>query len=635
MRMVADRPIEKLGAALIVFRLAGVAVRYLVQGGAPFGARLTMFATAAAFHVGALLLIVAAFQIGVALAPRRRQAIGVVAAAIFAVLMIAGQADLTVASITGAPLTPTVFRTYRGIRVVSSSEFLEPLRANWQITVAGTLAFLALVGWMAGVLQREGRRTDAARARPRRLALTVAGAVVLMLAPALAPGASPPPPIELAFTREYLGLDGVTLHEPEQDAVRELRRVVGLPPGMKWMSDEYPLVYGRADGVVPRSGHRADLPDIVVVMVESLRGDALGLTETTAESATPNLDALARRSVVVPAFTSNGFPSAPSVLSFHCSAWPHRRKEIITDFSNRRFDNLPGRLRDFDYDTRYIGADPHFDHQDVWLSRWYASVTDLVARGETGTDRAIVSSAIDEIRRHDAAASPRPLFAFVSTYSTHYPFRLPPDNDEAGEAPLPPSAGLPDRYRQTLRYTDRQLGALVAFLDSRPRRDRTLLLVLGDHGFYTDLRRTSGVPTNDTEWTVAMFSGPEALIGGPRHLTWPASHVDMLPTLLALVGDERPSASLGTNLFGPPRSGVRYALSVRPGGLRFDRDGYSVIVDARTPGVTLTSRSFPDSLEPAGRTPADVDAAHLNEWVDAWSYLVEHNRVWNDAFLDQ
>ena len=369
-------------------------------------------------------------------------------------------------------------------------------------------------------------------------------------------------------------------------------------------------------------------PDIVVVMIESLRADALG-DSGGRPSATPNLDALARRSVVFPTFTSNGFPSAPSVLAFHCSAWPHRRKEIITDFSDRRFDSLPSRLRDFGYDTTYIGADPHFDHQDHWLPAWYATVIDLVANGEAPTDRNILERGIGEIRRHDAAASGTPLFEFISTYSTHYPFRLP---DDAGERPLPTSEALEPRYRQVLTYTDREIGRLLSFLESRERRDRTILIVLGDHGFYMDLRRTSGLPENDNIWTTAIIAGPERLVGPPRRILAPASHVDMLPTVLALVGDRRPSAALGSDLFGPPRNGMRSAMAVRPGGVRLDREGASILVDARTPTLAISRVSFPGVM-PATASAAPLSAASLTDLVADWSYLIERNRVWSPSFL--
>src|SRR5262249_60190784 len=119
--------------------------------------------------------------------------------------------------------------------------------------------------------------------------------------------------------------------------------------------------------------------------------------------------------------------------------------------------------------TVYVGADPHFDNQSRWLPRWYSTTVDLVASGIVATDHAIVGRAIDEIRRHDEHDAAQPLFAFVSTYSTHYPFTLPADAGEPHDGPA-----LRARYRQVLHYTDRQVGQLLAFLSTRPRHDRTL-----------------------------------------------------------------------------------------------------------------------------------------------------------------
>jgi len=615
-------PIVRAGLLLIAFRLTGVAVRHLLQPTTAIGDRFGQFLPAASAHAGALLVL-----IGLLLAlsrawPAGRRVIAMAACVAFALLMIAGQADLTVATITGAPLTPTLFRTFRGIHVVTSNEFLEPLKANAALAGGGLVLFLAVVAWMTRLIRRNWKAA-AQTSWPEATATIVAGAALLSLPSAITwPG--PPPPIEVAFAREWLGLDRTSLRGSESDAIRDLRGIVGLPAGAAWLSDEYPLVYQWTDATRPV----ASRPDIVVVMIESLRADALG-DSGGRPSVTPNLDALARRGVVFPTFTSNGFPSAPSVLAFHCSAWPHRRKEIITDFSDRRFDSLPSRLRDSGYDTTYIGADPHFDHQDHWLPSWYSTVIDLVASGEAPTDRNILARGIAEIRRHDTAAPVTPLFEFISTYSTHYPFRLP---DDAGQRPLPTSEPLEPRYRQVLAYTDREIGRLLAFLETRERRDRTILIVLGDHGFYMDLRRTSGLPENDNISTTAIIVGPEYLVGPPRRILAPASHVDMLPTVLALVGDRRPSAALGSDLFGPPRNGMRSAMAVRPGGIRLDREGASVLVDARTPTLAINRISFPGVM-PATASAMPLSAASLTDLVADWSYLIERNRVWSPSFL--
>src|SRR5262249_9324490 len=151
----------------------------------------------------------------------------------------------------------------------------------------------------------------------------------------LATWTRPPAPIEVAFAREYLGLDGTALDVPEAKAIANLRGLVGLPAGAAWAGDDYPLAYVPARSrVAPH-----DRPDILWVMVESLRAEDRSCVTGRALAAPPALDALAAHGTVFTSSLSNAFPSAPSVLSFHASAWPHRRKEIITDFSQTHFDS--------------------------------------------------------------------------------------------------------------------------------------------------------------------------------------------------------------------------------------------------------------------------------------------------------
>jgi hypothetical protein len=621
---VHHHSVVRAGVLMILFRIGGLGQLYLIRADATLRQRLALFVPAAVSHAGVLAAVVGAFYALSAAVPTRRRAVVGLACVTFALLMIAGQADFTVSAITGAPLTPTVFRTYRGLQVVGSNEFLEPLRAHWPATVLGAVLFVGVVLGMLAVVVAAERRPRAGPAW-RGAASCVAGGVTLACLTSWVPWPIPPPPIEAAFAREYFGLDATRLSVAEPVAVEHLRTFLGLPPGARWMSDRYPVVY-RPPAAAP--ARRGALPDIVVVMIESLRAEELSFVTGRPDSATPNLDALAAHSVVFPVYLSNAFPSAPSVLAFHASAWPHRRKEIATDFSDRGFDSIPARLRDLGYETVYVGADPHFDHQDRWLAQWYSGVSDLVASGTAATDHTIVARAIAEIRRHDTVQASKPLFAFVSTYSTHYPFRSPAD---AGGTFGAPDASLEGQYRRVLKYADAQLGALLRALSERVRRQRTVTIVVGDHSFYTNLRRTSGLPENDNEWTAGVIAGPADLVGPPRRVTDPVSHVDMLPTILAMVGDDRPTAALGSDLFGPPRTLRRSVLSVRPGGLRFDRDGYCAMVDLRLPNGEDVRPSVAWMTPP--RRPNLPTAAQLIEWVDDWSYLIERNRVWSEVLL--
>ena len=84
-----------------------------------------------------------------------------------------------------------------------------------------------------------------------------------------------------------------------------------------------------------------------------------------------------------------------------------------------------------------------------------------------------------------------------------------------------------------------------------------------------------------------------------------------------------------------PRAAKASAFAVRPGGLRFDRDGYAVVVDARTPNTATTRVAFPELMPPLpSSSMADVTAERLTNWITAWSYLIEKDRVWNPSLAD-
>src|SRR5262249_41014082 len=142
--------------------------------------------------------------------------------------------------ITGAPLTPTVFRTFRGLQVVKSNEFLEPLRANWQAAALGVTLFGALALWIARSLLA-GALGPAPSFGSASVLLT--GGLFAACLAGLATWATPPVPVEVAFAREYLGLDGTVLDVPETKAIADLRDLVGLPAGAAWVGDDYPLAY--------------------------------------------------------------------------------------------------------------------------------------------------------------------------------------------------------------------------------------------------------------------------------------------------------------------------------------------------------------------------------------------------------
>jgi arylsulfatase A-like enzyme len=114
--------------------------------------------------------------------------------------------------------------------------------------------------------------------------------------------------------------------------------------------------------------------------------------------------------------------------------------------------------------------------------------------------------------------------------------------------------------------------------------------------------------------------------------TFPTSHVDLMPTLLDLVGDRDPVVGMGTNLFADVPPSERTAVSVSGRGYRLDRGGWSLFVMRdHADGVwTLPSGAPLAKLRSGvdGSPFTREDARRLRQAFDTWSWLIEENRVW-------
>jgi arylsulfatase A-like enzyme len=118
--------------------------------------------------------------------------------------------------------------------------------------------------------------------------------------------------------------------------------------------------------------------------------------------------------------------------------------------------------------------------------------------------------------------------------TTHHPYHAP------GEAAPADESTHFEGYRAAVRHTDRFAGELLAKLAAAGQLDDTLVFVLGDHGeaFGEHVRRQHDVvPYEEAVRVPMMLAGPDWL-GAPRRIGGLRHHVDLLPTLLELLGAE-------------------------------------------------------------------------------------------------
>jgi arylsulfatase A-like enzyme len=375
--------------------------------------------------------------------------------------------------------------------------------------------------------------------------------------------------------------------------------------------------------------------NVVVLVLESHRSISVGHVGTTKDSWSPQLDRLAATGAAWARGSSNGVPTIATFMALHTSLLPHPDVYVATRFVAAGIVGLPDVLRRHGYFTAFFSAaDPAWDNQSPWLARWYDHI-DFDRSRES--DAAMLQHMRTWLSRErltegrDAQGHIRPFFAMAFTRNNHFPF--PRDEGVGTTGPDTMAA----RMRDTMRYTDHHVAALIDGLRSEPWFDHTVFLITGDHGFplgeHGNLRlhetahvAATGVPI------VILGNHPKLLRLGRGLRPEPASHVDLAPTILDLLGIDGSGAWMGRSLVGP---GVGESLTIARGGWALERGRERAIVLPRSwqqaDGVTVYDR-LADPLEvrpladPARHGPAlAAEVARAARWM-AWLY--ERDRLW-------
>ncbi len=291
-------------------------------------------------------------------------------------------------------------------------------------------------------------------------------------------------------------------------------------------------------------------PNLLLVSIDTLRADRVGCYGY-AGGETPALDGLARDGLLFEDATVHAPQTRPSHASMLTGLYPfaHGVRDNFSPPLKGDVPTLAGLLKARGYDTAaFIGGFPLAASSG--LNRGFDVYDDaLGGGGAAGALMAERSAAevVDRARRW-LGGRRRPFFAFVHLYDPHAPY----------EPPRPFAARYAGRpYDGEVASADAQVGRLLAFLEERGLRGRTLVVAtsdhgegLGDHGEDEHL-----VYVYDSTLRVPLLvSWPGTLPGG-RRVAGQFRGVDLMPTLLELMGVPRVATS-GASRAAELRSGA-------------------------------------------------------------------------------
>lgn len=374
----------------------------------------------------------------------------------------------------------------------------------------------------------------------------------------------------------------------------------------------------------PSEPAQAEKWNVIFLQLETFRGAEMGFLGRR-PSPTPFLDSLAAApgAAIWTRALSFGPPSINGLFAGHCSAAPHSRR-YMTSFTHAGFYCLPEALAKRGWRTEMFNAgDTDWDNGTWWMGRWYHKLWRYPEAKEQ--DRPVFRAAARRIRELGAAG---PFLATIVSVSNHTPFR----SREAGFDT--PGAGSPrERILDTTRYTDDVLRELVETLRREPWFGRTLLVIVGDHGFNMgehDRRPGQQNLYRESTWVPLVIAGPHPRLAAGRHEA-PASLLDIAPTLADLLGIREANSWQGRSLIGAPgprllpmRNRSMLAADTPDWSLVTDSvDGKPRLFDARTDWAGQRRDLAPSHPEIAAALAARAqEASELND------HLLRQGRIW-------
>ena len=360
-------------------------------------------------------------------------------------------------------------------------------------------------------------------------------------------------------------------------------------------------------------------PDVILVVVDTLRADRLGCYGHDGETS-PNIDRFAEDALLFENALSHASDTLLSCAAMMSGYLPHETKIIGRDDLPREVPTLAETLQANGYETAAVvsnwvlregqGFEQGFETFDSEMRQ-----TELVRQfperiAEFTTDRAI------EILNRPRD---RPLFLWVHYQDPHGPY-TPPESfvredggETRGPVPFNPSVsgrgGIPmyqrledhadpgyytARYDGEIRYADDEFGRLLEALEATGRAGNAVTVFTADHGEGMgehDYYFAHGEYVYQGQIHVPLIVRQGEHLRGRRYEF--VQHVDLVPTILGLLGLPAPESLRGADLMaGAPAERSIVSLTRTPlvngeSKISLVRDGLKLVYTPKYRAVQL------------------------------------------------
>jgi phosphoglycerol transferase MdoB-like AlkP superfamily enzyme len=280
--------------------------------------------------------------------------------------------------------------------------------------------------------------------------------------------------------------------------------------------------------------------NLVIVLEESIGADYVG--SLGGKDLTPELDKLAAQGIWFERMYATGLRSVRGIEAVITGFTPRAQRSVVKlAETQRNFFTIASLLERHGYQTSFMyGGESYFDNmRRFFLGNGFQTIIDEDDFEQPAFTGSWGVSDEDLFERaHDvfSNAGKKPFFSLVFTTSNHPPFEIP--EGRVSES----SYGL----RETaIKYADFALGRFFDMARNSNYWENTVFLVVADHSVSV---------IGGTLVPIERFRIPGVILGGtiePRRIDGITSQIDLLPTLLSLIGLSSDHPGIGRDLTLP------------------------------------------------------------------------------------
>ncbi|MFH1688530.1 MAG: LTA synthase family protein [bacterium] len=297
-------------------------------------------------------------------------------------------------------------------------------------------------------------------------------------------------------------------------------------------------------------------PNVIVIVMESWAACNTGVLGSP-HDLTPNFDSASRHGYLFTNFYANGIRTSFGLPAVLCSFPALPGRSIMGRYDARHpFTSLSELMHEQGYCNAFVyGGDLVFDNmkgffQPKKYDRFYGEE-------ELGSEHAFSKWGLPDHTMFEKAAAiidslPRPFQLSIMTLSNHEPWDLPDSSVRAFFDDADSS-----RVFNSQRYADYALGLFMRALARRHMTDSTWLVLTADHARI----RPGRFPLDPETMRIPLLVVPPGgLPQGDRRIDVVGSQVDIIPTLIGLMGGRYQHSSWGRDLLNLPEDDRGFAV---------------------------------------------------------------------------